>query len=207
MDTIKVIDKNGNEVGKVEVAEKLTKIHGNPQLLHDVAVGYLRNLRQGTASTLKKGEVAASGSKPWRQKGTGRARVGSRGSPLWRGGGIIFGPKPRNYRRKIPRGMRRLALTSTVAAKLREGNVIVVDKIEADAPKTKVMAKWLANIGAGRKPLIVLGDGDKGMARLLRNIEGVSLVTPGGLNAHFLLAHGKLVISRGDFEALQERLL
>lgn len=207
MVTLKVVDKNGKKVGELTVAEGLVKARVSPQLIHDVVVGYLRNMRQGTVSTKSRGEITASGKKPWRQKGTGRARAGSRSSPIWRGGGVAFGPKPRDFRKTIPKALRRKALASALSVKLREGDVIVVDRIEGETGKTKQMAAWLARIGAVEKPLVVLKERGGTAERALRNIAGVSLVTASGLNAYLLLAHGKLVISREDFEAVQERVI
>ena len=205
METLRVLDGNGREAGTVAISEKLQKARVNPQLLHDVITGYRRNRRAGTASTLTKGEVAGSGKKPWRQKGTGRARAGYRRSPVWRGGGVTFGPKPRDFSRVIPKALRRKALAAAFADKVRCGEVVVVDAV-ASPGKTKEMAGWLKKIGAVKKPLIVLGAPDPGVARVTRNIPGASVAHRGALSAWLLMAHGSVVMARSDFELLQEQL-
>ncbi|MEI6633548.1 MAG: 50S ribosomal protein L4 [Chlamydiota bacterium] len=205
METLRVLDGNGREAGTVAISEKLLKARVNPQLLHDVITGYRRNRRSGTASTLTKGEVAGSGKKPWRQKGTGRARAGYRRSPVWRGGGVTFGPKPRDFARVIPKALRRKALAAAFADKVRCGEVVVVDAV-ASLGKTREMAGWLKKIGAVKKPLIVLGAPDPGVARVTRNIPGASVAHRGALSAWLLMAHGSVVMAQSDFELLQEQL-
>ncbi len=206
MDMLKVVDEKGEVVGEVGILEKLSRIRVNPQLLHDVIVGYQRNRRQGTASALTRGEVSASGKKPWRQKGTGRARAGSVASPIWRGGGATFGPKPRDFARPIPVGMRKRALEAVFAGKLRENRVVVVDRIPDTGGKTKEMARWLARIGAKRKPLIVLDEAAGDVVRGARNIAGVTVVQVESLNAWMLMAHDTLVMGKSVFAKLQERM-
>jgi large subunit ribosomal protein L4 len=205
METLKVLDGNGREAGTVAISEKLQKARVNPQLLHDVITGYRRNRRAGTASTLTKGEAAGSGKKPWRQKGTGRARAGYRRSPVWRGGGVTFGPKPRDFSRVIPKALRRKALAAAFADKVRGGEVVVVDAVACPG-KTKEMAGWLKKIGAVKKPLIVLGAPDPGVVRVTRNIPGASVAHRGALSAWLLMAHGSVVMARSEFELLQEQL-
>ena len=204
MATIRVLDGDGREAGSVAVSEKLQKARANRQLLHDVITGYRRNRRAGTASTLTKGEVAGSGRKPWRQKGTGRARAGYRRSPVC-GGGVVFGPKPRDFARAIPKALRRKALAAAFADKVRAGEVVLVDAV-ASPGKTREMAGWLRKIGASKSPLIVLGSPSPVVARAARNIPGVSVASRGALSAWLLMAHGTVVMARADFELLQERL-
>jgi large subunit ribosomal protein L4 len=206
MGTLKVVNDSGAVVGEVEVSEKLAQVRVNPQLLHDVIVGYQRNRRRGTASTLTRGEVRASGKKPWRQKGTGRARAGSVASPIWRGGGVTFGPKPRDFRRLIPRGLRERALEAAFADKLREGQVVLVERIPDTGGKTKEMARWLTQIDAQRKPLIILGEPGVDVVRAARNIAGAAVARMESLSAWVLMAHGKLVVAKDVFNKLQERL-
>jgi large subunit ribosomal protein L4 len=206
METVKVIDQNGEVVSEVEVSAKLAGTKVNPQLVRDVVVGYQRNRRRGTASTLTKGEVRASGSKPWRQKGTGRARAGYISSPLRRGGGITFGPKPRDFMRAIPQGLRGRVLEAAFADKLREERVLVVDRIPDTGGKTKEMARWLAQIGAESKPLVVLSEPAEDVVRATRNIAGAAAVRMESLNAWTLMRHGVLVMTRDVFSKLQERL-
>jgi len=204
MDAVKVIDRNGGVVGEVAVSERLVRLRTNPQLIHDVVTSYRRNSRRGTASTLTKGEVKGSGIKPWRQKGTGRARAGYRSSPVWRGGGVVFGPKPKDFSRTIPQALRRRACASAFADKLRGGQVVVVEAVEAPGGKTREVARWLSKIGAGRKPLIIIGERNAEVERAARNIAGAAVVNRENLNAWLLMAHGTVVLAKSDFEALQE---
>ncbi|MCX6357006.1 MAG: 50S ribosomal protein L4 [Candidatus Aureabacteria bacterium] len=206
MKTVPVINRQGEKVGEVQIAEQLLAIRVNPQLMRDVIVGYRRNQRQGTASTLTKGEVRGSGIKPWKQKGTGRARAGMRRSPLWRGGGVTFGPKPRDFERRIPQGMRRKALAAAFADKVRGGEVRVVDRIEAPGGKTRELAGWFKKIDAARKPLVVLGARNAEVERAARNIPGAGVVQRGSLSAWLLMAHGAVVIAQEDFKTMQEQL-
>jgi large subunit ribosomal protein L4 len=206
MDALKVVNNDGAVVGEVEVSAKLAQVRVNPQLLHDVIVGYQRNRRRGTASTLTRGEVSASGRKPWRQKGTGRARAGSVASPIWRGGGVTFGPQPRDFKRPIPRRLRERALEAAFADKLREGGVVVVERIPDTGGKTKEMARWLKQVDAQRKPLIVLGEPSGDVVRAARNIAGAAVTRMELLTAWMLMNHGKLVVAKDVFNKLQERL-
>ncbi|MDD5557552.1 MAG: 50S ribosomal protein L4 [bacterium] len=206
MRMLTVVNGNGEAVGEVRVSDRLEGAAADRQLVRDVIVGYMRNRRRGTASTLTKGEVRASGRKPYRQKGTGRARVGTIASPIRRGGGAAFGPRPRGYARPIPKDLRRRALVAALAAKLREGDLVVVDTTDRVGSKTREIARWLARIGAGARPLIVVSGEDQGVIRASRNIPGAAVVRRGSLNALVLMAHGKVVMARGDLESLQERL-
>jgi large subunit ribosomal protein L4 len=206
METVKVIDQNGAVVSELEVSAKLAGAKVNPQLIHDVIVGYQRNRRRGTASTLTKGEVRASGKKPWRQKGTGRARAGYVSSPLWRGGGVTFGPKPRDFARVIPKGLRGRVLEAAFADKLGDGEVVVVEVIPTTGGKTKEMARWLSQIGAARKPLVVLSEPAEDVVRATRNIAGAAVVRLESLNAWILMRHGVIVMTKDVFTKLQERL-
>lgn len=203
METVKVIDRNGAVVSEVEVSAKLAG--ANPQLIHDVIVGYQRNRRRGTASTLTKGEVKASGKKPWRQKGTGRARAGYVSSPLWRGGGVTFGPKPRDFTRLIPQGLRGRVLEAALADKLRDGRVVLVESLPETGGKTKAMAQWLAQVQA-EKPLVVLSEPAEDVVRATRNIAGAAVVRVESLNAWMLMTHGAVVMTKDAFTKLQERL-
>jgi large subunit ribosomal protein L4 len=213
MSTLKVVDREGKEVGKVEVAEKFDRVRLNKHLVYEVAVAYERNRRQGTASTKNRARVRGGGTKPWRQKGTGRARAGSRTSPLWRGGGVVFGPSPRDFSRTIPKKMRKKALKKMrkkalmglLGEKLRTGDVVVVDKFELEGPKTKCAADWLKKIDAGRKPLIILSNEAGELRRAFRNIKDIGITSVECLNAHNLLSNGKMIITQDDFQRLQER--
>ncbi|MCX6354587.1 MAG: 50S ribosomal protein L4 [Candidatus Aureabacteria bacterium] len=206
MDKVNVVDREGGKVGEAAVSQKLLDCRADAQLIHDVIVGYQRNQRKGSASTLTKGEVRGSGIKPWRQKGTGRARAGMRRSPLWRGGGVTFGPKPRDFFREIPKAMRGKALAALFADKIRSGNAVIVEQIGAPGGKTKDFALWLKKIDAGRKPLMIMKERNEEVARAARNIPGADVVTRGMLSAWLLAAHDKIVMEKGDFEAFQEQL-
>jgi len=206
MDKVNVVDREGGKAGEASVSQKLLDSHADAQLIHDVIVGYRRNQRKGSASTLTKGEVRGSGIKPWRQKGTGRARAGMRRSPLWRGGGVTFGPKPRDFFREIPKAMRGKALVALFADKVRNGNAVIVERIEAPGGKTKDFALWLKKINAGRKPLVILRERNEEVARAARNIPGAAVVTRGMLSAWLLAAHDRVVMEKDDFEAFQEQL-
>ncbi len=206
METVKVIDQNGAVVSEVEVSAKLAGARVNPQLIHDVIVGYQRNRRRGTASTLTKGGVKASGKKPWRQKGTGRARARYVSSPLWRGGGLTIGPQPRDFTRLIPQGLRGRVLEGALADKLREGRLVVVESLPETGGKTKAMARWLAQVQAQKKPLVVLDEPVKDVVRATRNIAGAAVVRVDSLNAWMLMTHGVVVMTKGVFAKLQERL-
>lgn len=206
METLDIIGKDGGKAGKVEIPQNLDRFRPALQLLREVVIGYRRNRRRGTASTLTKGEVSGSGRKPWRQKGTGRARAGYRTSPVWRGGGVVFGPKPRDFARSIPRGMRRKALAAAIADKLTNGEVVVVENVESATGKTKDMARWLDLIGAGKKPLIVVGSVEKKVAMAVRNIPGAAVIARSDLNALDVFQHEKIVVAGKDFEKIREQL-
>jgi len=206
MESLNVVDAAGGRIGEVAVSKKLRELSADAQLIHDVIVGYMRNQRRGTASTLTRGEVRGSGIKPWRQKGTGRARAGMRRSPLWRGGGATFGPKPRSFYRVIPKGLRNKALGALFADKVRNGKVIIVESIEAPGGKSKALAGLFRKIGAGRKPLIVSGQRNKETGRAVRNIAGADLVEGNALNPWLIISHDTVVMTRADFENLQEKL-
>ncbi len=207
IESLRIVDKNGKKVGEIKIAERLACCRVSPQLINEVIVGYRRNRRQGTASTKSRGEVTASGRKPWRQKGTGRARAGTSASPIWKGGGVTFGPKPRNYGRRIPHGLRKKVLAGVLAAKLRDGQLVIVDKVKSDSGKTKDMVAWLDKIGAGGRSLIVMGEIAKDVEMATRNISGTTLISSKALNASLVVVHEKIVVSKNDFEALQERMV
>lgn len=166
---------------------------------------YQANKRIGTHETRTRSHVAGSNKKPWRQKGTGRARAGTRRSPLWRGGGIIFGPHPRDYSFAIPRSKRRLALRSAIFAKFRDGQVVVIDNLKFDQPKTKEMAGVLKALGITGRCLIGLGAGDRNLVLSARNLPGVRIFPVGDFNALEVLLARILVLTRDGWDALLER--
>lgn len=176
-----------------------------PHLLHQTVVMQLANRRAGSAATKTKGFVSGGGKKPWRQKGTGRARAGSIRSPIWVGGGTTFGPQPRDYSYRIPRTARREALLSALSLKHREGKIIVVDKLELDAPKTKLMVQALAELKVD-SALIVIPQADAKIERSARNLPKIKVLRVEGLNVYDLLRYEHLILTDGALKLLEERL-
>jgi large subunit ribosomal protein L4 len=176
MPTAKVYEKNGSERGTVELSDELFGCEINEPVMHQAVVGYLANQRQGTASTKPRGEVKGGGKKPYRQKGTGRARTGTIRSPLWRGGGVVFGPQPRSYRKDLPKKVRRLALRSALSSRAKENDVVVVDALNYSEPKTKRFVELLSGIGIeGLKILFVMDKPVPEVVKSARNIPDVRL--------------------------------
>jgi len=195
--------------GKISNSEVDETVFGEQilwKLLHQAVVMYQANRRVGTHSTLTRAEVKGAMQKPWRQKGTGRARSGSRKSPIWRGGGIVFGPKPRDYSYSMPRKALRAALRSAVLGKLRDGEVTFVEGAQMDAPKTKVMAKVIRDIEAAGSTLFVLPDRDENLFKSTRNIARTEVRTAADLNAYDVVRHDRLVFTRDGFDRLVERV-
>jgi large subunit ribosomal protein L4 len=176
-----------------------------PHLLHQTVVMQLANRRAGSAATKTKGFVSGGGKKPWRQKGTGRARAGSIRSPIWVGGGTVFGPQPRDYSYRLPRKARREALLSALSLKNREGKIIVVDKLELEAPKTKLMVNALAELKVD-SALIVIPQADAKIERSARNLSKVKVLRVEGLNVYDLLRYEHLILTDGALKLLEERL-
>jgi large subunit ribosomal protein L4 len=176
-----------------------------PHLLHQTVVMQLANRRAGSAATKTKGFVSGGGKKPWRQKGTGRARAGSIRSPIWVGGGTVFGPQPRDYSYRLPRKARREALLSALSLKNREGKIIVVDKLELEAPKTKLMVNALAELKVD-SALIVIPQPDAKIERSARNLSKVKVLRVEGLNVYDLLRYEHLILTDGALKLMEERL-
>ena len=204
MAEIKVVNMAGAEVGTMMLADSVFAVDVNSAVLHAAVKNYLGNQRQGTQSTLTRTEVSGGGRKPWRQKGTGRARQGSTRSPQWTHGGIALGPKPRSYRTKLNKKVRRVAITSALSAKVAESKMIVVDSIAATEYKTKVMASMLSAIGAGRKSLVVLPEKNEMVVRSLSNIEGVKVAYTNTINVYDILNCNTLVMAQGAAQKIQE---
>lgn len=204
MPKVALYNIQGQQVGEVDLVEQVFG-EVNEAVLHDVVVMQMASRRRGTAKTLTRAEVSGGGRKPWRQKGTGRARVGSIRSPLWRGGGVVFGPQPRDYSYKLPQKVRRLALRSALASKVRDGNIIVLDSLRLEKPRTKDMVNILNNLAAG-KALLVTASHDTNIELSARNIPGVTFLSSAKLNVYDLLAHEKLVITKEAVEQVQEVL-
>jgi large subunit ribosomal protein L4 len=176
------------------------------QAVHDVIVAYNAAQRMGTACTKTMGEVAGTGKKPWRQKGTGRARAGSFASPLWRGGGVVFGPKPRDFSKKVNRATRQLALRKALSERLKAGDVTVVDALKLAAPKTKELAGVLSALQLKGTILIVNADHDQNLFLSARNLPHVELTTGDSLNTYQVLRCDRLVITRDAFQQVEQRL-
>lgn len=196
----------GVRVGDLDLRDDVFGAPVHEHVLHQAVVCYLANQRQGTASTKTRGEVEGTGRKPWRQKGTGRARVGSIRSPLWRGGGIVFGPKPRDYRMSLPRKMRRLAIKSALSARAQTGDLIVIEDFQLPAPKTKEAMKILKAVDASRSALIVTSEWDPLLERAMRNIPGVELAVANELNVYEILVANKVIFTKNALDKVGEVL-
>jgi large subunit ribosomal protein L4 len=192
-------------VSQLELDEQIFGVSARPHLLHQAVVMQLRNRRAGTAATKSKGFVRGGGKKPWRQKGTGRARAGSIRSPIWVGGGTIFGPQPRDYSFRMPRKARREALLSALSLKKQEGKLIVLDKLELEEAKTKLMARALAELNV-QSALIVVSQPDERIERSARNLSKIKVLRVEGLNVYDLLRYDHLILMEGALKLLQERL-
>ncbi len=206
MPTIQVRDRTNKPVGEVEVTASVFDRNVKRSLLHEAVVHYRAGQRQGTHKTKGRAEVSGGGRKPWRQKGTGRARVGSIRSPIWRKGGIVFGPQPRDYSYRLGSKKQRHALQMALTVKQRDEQIIVVENIEIEAPKTKEVAKMLAGLGLEGRVLIYDVSASDELARAARNLPGVTVSRGFGLNVYDLLLHDWLLISREGIERLGEAL-
>lgn len=204
MPSVKVVNMAGKEVGSMELSEKVFGAAVNEAVLHAAVRAYLLNQRQGTQSTLTRAEVSGGGIRPWRQKGTGRARQGSTRSPQWTHGGVALGPKPRSYRVSLNKKMRRVALQSALSAKVADGEMIVVDAIAAQEYKTRVMADMLRAIGFEKKALVVLAEKDDKVYRSLSNIEGVKIAYVNTINVYDILNCGLFVVAKAAAEKIEE---
>ena len=206
MPKVSVLNQAGTSVGDIELNDAIFGIEPNEAVLFESLVQQRASLRQGNHKVKTRAEVAGGGRKPWRQKGTGRARQGSIRSPQWRGGGIVFGPAPRSYSYKLPKKVRRLALLSALSTKVREEDVIVLEGLTFNAPKTKEFIKVLADLSINRKALIVTADLDETVALSARNIPGISVVTATGINVLDLIGHDKLVMTKAAVQKIEEVL-
>ncbi|MBU6399540.1 MAG: 50S ribosomal protein L4 [Verrucomicrobia bacterium] len=202
-----VKDTQGQDQGELEVRFPLVENRKGTQAVHDVVVAFHAAQRGGTACTKTRGEVAGTGKKPWRQKGTGRARAGSFASPLWRGGGVVFGPRPRDFDKKVNRGVKQLALRKALSERLRAGDVSVVDALPAAAPKTRQLARVLTALQLEGSVLIVNAGHDRNLFLSARNLPDVELTTSEELNTYQVLRHDRLLFTRGAFEQVEQRLI
>jgi len=199
-------DIKGNAQGEWEVKFPVVEDGSGTQAVHDVVVAYRAAQRMGTACTKTMGEVNGSGKKPWRQKGTGRARAGSFASPLWRGGGVVFGPKPRDFSKKVSRNTRQLALRKALSERLRAGDVVLVDDFKLASGKTKEFVNLLNSLDMNGTTLIVSQGADKNLSLAARNVPFVALSTGDRLNTYEVLRSDKLVFTRSAFEQIEARL-
>jgi len=206
MATIQVKDKKNASIGEVEVADAVFGRAVRRSLLHEAVVQDHARARQGTHKTLRRGEVSGGGRKPWRQKGTGRARVGSTRTPLWRKGGTVFGPQPRDYSFAIGRRKHKHALRMALTVKQNDNQIVVVDSLEIEAPKTKHVAALLAGLELGGRVLIYDPEGAEGFQRAARNIPTVKVVSGYGLTVYDLLLHDWLLTSKAGIERIDEAL-
>jgi large subunit ribosomal protein L4 len=204
MPKVPVYNISGAQVGEIELAETIFGIEPNATVLHEAVVMQQASLRRGTHDTKGRSEVRGGGRKPWRQKGTGRARQGSIRAPQWVGGGTVFGPTPRSYAFKLPKKVRRLALKSALSSKVNANEIIVLDALAIDAPKTKAMVEILSALKVGKKALIVSGEQDNNIILSARNIPGVKVVDATGINVLDLLHHDALVITKDAVAKVEE---
>ncbi|MGD8399367.1 MAG: 50S ribosomal protein L4 [Bacillota bacterium] len=205
MSTIPVYNTQGSQVGEIALNEAVFGAKVNKALLHEAVTMQLASRRLGTSAVKNRASVRGGGRKPWRQKGTGQARAGSRRSPLWKGGGVIFGPTPRSYAYSLPKKARRNALCAALSAKFQSGELIIVDGLTLAEPKTKVMVDILSRIKA-QKPLIVTAGDDSNVSKSARNIPGVAIMASEGINVYDILAHNHLVLTRDAVGKVEEAL-
>jgi large subunit ribosomal protein L4 len=203
---LSVLDIQGQPQGELEVRFPVVMDGHGTQAVHDVVVAYQAAQRMGTACTKTMGDVAGSGRKPWRQKGTGRARAGSFASPLWRGGGVVFGPKPRDFTKKVSKSTRRLALRKALSERLKAGDVLLVDELKLSAPKTREFAGILNALQALGSTLIVTSAIDRNLTLAVRNLPRVELTTSDTLNTYEVLRFDKIIFIRSAFEKVDQRL-
>jgi len=203
---LKIQDSKGKSQGELEVKFELIENSKGEQAVHDAVTAYRAAQRSGTACTKTVGEVRGSNKKPWKQKGTGRARAGSVRSPLWPGGGVVFGPKPRDFTKKINKKTRQLALRKALSERLKAGDVLVVDDLKISAPKTKEMVALLAALKLDGTTLIVQPDINKNLLLASRNIPDLTVTTSDNLNTYDVLRPDKLVFTKSSFEKIEARL-
>lgn len=199
-----VVDMAGNNVGEITLSDAVFGIAPNVTVMHMAVVNYLANQRQGTQSTLTRSEVSGGGRKPWKQKGTGRARQGSTRAPQWTHGGVALGPKPRDYSYELPKKVKRLALKSAFSAKVADNNLIVVDNIAVEGYKTKAVAEMLSNLGADKKALIVMPEVDAKLIKSAANIPGVKTALVNTINVYDILNCDKFIVAKSALEKIEE---
>ena len=199
-----IFNMAAEQVGEYELSEAVFGVEPNEAVVHAYVKNYLANQRQGTQSALTKGEVSYSTVKPWRQKGTGRARAGYKGSPVWTHGGVAFAPKPRDYSYSLNRKVKRLALKSVLSSKAQESEIVVVDGLKMEEAKTKTFKNFLEKVGATGKTLVVTAENDELVIKSARNIPGVVTTVATILNPYMVLNTGKLVVDKAALEKIEE---
>lgn len=204
MTKFQMIDMAGKSLEEIELSDDIFNVEINEHVVYLVVKNILANRRQGTQSAKTRAEVRGGGKKPWRQKGTGRARQGSIRSPQWRGGGIVFAPKPRSYRYTTPKKVRRLAMKSVLTSKVQEKELIVVDQLALEAPKTKALSEALKNMGAAKKALIVTADSDKNVVLSARNLPNTEVSTVGTMNVYDILKYDSLILTKDALDKIVE---
>lgn len=203
MPTVGLFNKEANKVGDIELNENIFAVEVNESAMHQVVVALLANKRQGTQSAKTRAEVRGGGIKPWRQKGTGRARQGSIRAPQWIKGGIVFAPKPRDYRMSIPKSMKRVAMKSALTSKVQAGEFVVVDNLDFEAIKTKQVAAMI-NAFEAKKALIITAESNEIVYKSARNIEGVNVIPANNINVYDLLKGGKVIITKDAVSKIEE---
>lgn len=204
MAKVTMLNMTGAEAGTIELSDEIFGIEPNQNAVHEVVKNYLANQRQGTQSAKTRAEVRGGGRKPFRQKGTGRHRQGSSTDPSQVGGGIVFAPKPRDYRYKVSKKVKRLAMKSVLSSKVEEKEIIVLDELKFEAPKTKEMVKVLENIKAGKKALIVLSEKDENVIRSAANIPGVRTALVTTMNVYEILNHTNFIATKDAINKIEE---
>ena len=199
-----VFDMSGKQVGEIELSAAVFGVEPNAAVVHDVVKNHLANCRQGTQSALTRAEVSGGGRKPWRQKGTGRARQGSTRAPQWTHGGIVFAPKPRSYAYTLNKKVKRLALKSALSAKAAENNIVVIDSIEMETVKTKTFANFLKAVGAEKKPLVVTAEANQIVVKSGRNIPGCEVTFANLLNVYDIVNANVLVVDKAALQKIEE---
>ena len=199
-----VFNMAGQQVGEIELSEAIFGIEPNKSVLHDSVKNHLANCRQGTQSALTKGEVSYTTKKPWRQKGTGRARAGYAGSPVWYHGGVAFAPKPRDYSYTLNKKVKRLAMKSALSAKAAEDEIIVIDGLQVEEIKTKAFKSFLTKIGVEGKALVVTENVDEKVVKSARNIAGVNTTIATVLSPYMILTNGKMVVDKAALAKIEE---
>lgn len=206
MPKVALFNQTGSQVGEIELNDSVFGIEPNNHVMFEAVVMQRASLRQGTHKTKIRSEVAGGGRKPWRQKGTGRARQGSIRSPQWRGGGTVFGPVPRSYSYKLPKKVRRLAIKSALSSKVQAENILVLESLAFEAPKTKEFTNVLKGLSVNSKALIVTAGLDENVALSARNIPGVTVVAADGISVLDVLNHDKLIMTKAAVEKVEEVL-